>query len=55
MNNKQISNKDENGVYKCLKVLINIVTKRYYIKFVKVYNKITYFTNFNKRKRNDIL
>lgn len=51
MNSKPISTRYKNGVYKYLKVLMNFGTKWYDINFVKVYNKMTNFTNPNERKK----
>lgn len=51
MNSKPISTRHKNGVYKYLKALMNFGTKWYDINFVKVYNKMTNFTNPNERKR----
>lgn len=41
----------KNEIYKYLKTLFNFSTKWYNINFVKVYNKMTNFTNPNKRKK----
>ena len=51
MNSKSISTRYKNGVYKYLKALMNFGTKWYDINFVKVYNKMTNFTNPNERKK----
>jgi len=51
MNSKPISTRYKNGVYKYLKALMNFGTKWYDINFVKVYNKMTNFTNPNERKK----
>lgn len=51
MNCKPISTRYKNGVYKYLKALMNFGTKWYDINFVKVYNKMTNFTNPNERKK----
>ena len=51
MNSKPISTRYKNGVYKYLKALMNFGTKWYAINFVKVYNKMTNFTNPNERKK----
>lgn len=51
MNSKPISTKYKNGVYKYLKALMNLGTKWYDVNFVKVYNKMTNFTNPNERKK----
>lgn len=51
MNSKPISTRYKNGVYKYLKALMNFGTKWYDINFVKVYNKMTSFTNPNERKK----
>ena len=51
MNSKPISTRYKNGVYKHLKALMNFGTKWYDINFVKVYNKMTNFTNPNERKK----
>lgn len=51
MNSKPISTRYKNSVYKCLKALMNFGTKWYDINFVKVYNKMTNFTNPNERKK----
>lgn len=51
MISKPISTRYKNGVYKYLKALMNFGTKWYDINFVKVYNKMTNFTNPNKRKK----
>ena len=51
MNSKPISTRYKNGVYKYLKALMNFGTKWYDISFVKVYNKMTNFTNPNERKK----
>lgn len=50
MNSKPISTRYKNGVYKYLKALMNFGTKWYDINFVKVYNKVTNFTNPNEIK-----
>ena len=41
----------KNEIYKYLKTLFNFSAKWYNINFVKVYNKMTNFTNTNKRKK----
>ena len=46
-NKKKISTRYKNGVYKYLKAVINFGTKWYDLNFVKVYNKMTNFTNPN--------
>ena len=51
MNEKKISTRYKNGVYKYLKALMNFGTKWYDINFVKVYNKMANFTNPNERKK----
>lgn len=51
MNEKKISTRYKNGVYKYLKAVMNFGTKWYDLNFVKVYNKMTNFTNPNKRKK----
>ena len=51
MNSKSISTRYKNGVYKYLKALMNFGTKWYDINFIKVYNKMTNFTNPNERKK----
>ena len=51
MNSNPISTRYKNGVYKYLKTLMNFGTKWYDINFVKVYNKMTNFTNPNERKK----
>ncbi len=51
INSKPISTRYKNGVYKYLKALMNFGTKCYDINFVKVYNKMTSFTNPNERKK----
>lgn len=51
MNSKPISTRYKNGVYKYLKALMNFGTKWYDINFIKVYNKMTSFTNPNERKK----
>ena len=51
MNSKSISTRYKNGVYKYLKALMHFGTKWYDINFVKVYNKMTNFTNPNERKK----
>lgn len=51
MNSNPISTRYKNGVYKYLKALMNFGTKWYDINFVKVYNKMTNFTNPNERKK----
>ena len=43
--------RDKNGVYKYLKAVMNFGTKWYDLNFVKVYNKMTNFTNPNERKK----
>lgn len=43
--------RDKNGVYKYLKAIMNFGTKWYDLNFVKVYNKMTNFTNPNERKK----
>lgn len=51
MNSKLISTRYKNGIYKYLKALMNFGTKWYDINFIKVYNKMTNFTNPNERKK----
>lgn len=51
MNEKKISTRYKNGVYKYLKAVMNFGTKWYNLNFVKVYNKMTNFTNPNERKK----
>ena len=51
MNSKSIFTRYKNGVYKYLKALMNFGTKWYDINFIKVYNKMTNFTNPNERKK----
>ena len=51
MNEKKISTRYKNGVYKYLKAVMNFGTKWYDLNFVKVYNKMTNFTNPNERKK----
>lgn len=51
MNKKKISTRYKNGVYKYLKAIMNFGTKWYDLNFVKVYNKMTNFTNPNERKK----
>ena len=43
--------RDKNGIYKYLKAVMNFGTKWYDLNFVKVYNKMTNFTNPNERKK----
>lgn len=50
-NEKKISTRYKNGVYKYLKAIMNFGTKWYDLNFVKVYNKMTNFTNPNERKK----
>lgn len=49
MNEKKISTRYKNGVYKYLKAVMNFGTKWYDLNFVKVYNKMTNFTNPNEK------
>lgn len=51
MNEKNISTRYKNGVYKYLKAIMNFGTKWYDLNFVKVYNKMTNFNNPNERKK----
>ena len=51
MNEKNISTRYKNGIYKYLKAVMNFGTKWYDISFVKVYNKMSNFTNPNERKK----
>lgn len=51
MNEKKIFTRYKNGVYKYLKAAMNFGTKWYDLNFVKVYNKMTNFTNPNERKK----
>ena len=51
MSKKKISTRYKNVVYKYLKVVMNFGTKWYDLNFVKVYNKMTNFTNPNERKK----
>ncbi len=51
MNTKDISTRYKNGVYKYLKAIMNFGTKWYDLNFIKVYNKMTNFTNPNERKK----
>lgn len=51
MNSKPISTRYKNGVFKYLKAPMNFGTKWYDVNFVKVYNKMTNFTNPNERKK----
>lgn len=51
MNEKKISTRYKNGIYKYLKAVMNFGTKWYDLNFVKVYNKMTNFTNPNERKK----
>ena len=51
INEKKISTRYKNGVYKYLKAIMNFGTKWYDLNFVKVYNKMTNFTNPNERKK----
>ncbi len=51
MNEKKISTRYKNSVYKYLKAIMNFGTKWYDLNFVKVYNKMTNFTNPNERKK----
>lgn len=51
MNEKNISLRYKNGIYKYLKAVMNFGTKWYDISFIKVYNKMSNFTNPNERKK----
>lgn len=51
MNEKNISTRYKNGIYKYLKAVMNFGTKWYDISFIKVYNKMSNFTNPNERKK----
>lgn len=51
MNEKNISTRYKNGIYKYLKSVMNFGTKWYDISFIKVYNKMSNFTNPNERKK----
>ena len=51
MNEKKISTRYKNGIYKYLKAVMNFGTKWYDLKFVKFYYKISNFTNPNERKK----
>lgn len=51
INSKPISTRYKNDVYIYLKALMNFSTKLYDINFVKIYNKMTNFTNHNERKK----
>lgn len=51
MNEKKISTRYKNGVYKYLKAVMNFGTKWYDINFVKVYNKMSNFNNPNERRK----
>lgn len=50
-NEKNISTRYKNGIYKYLKAVMNFGTKWYDISFIKVYNKMATFTNPNERKK----
>ena len=51
INKQKISTRYKNGIYKYLIAAMNFGTKWYDINFIKVYNKMTNFTNPNERKR----
>ncbi len=51
MNEKNISTRYKNGVYKYLKAIMNFGTKWYDLNFIKVYNKMANFNNPNERKK----
>lgn len=55
MNKKKISTRYKNGVYKYLKAIMNFGTKWYDLNFVKVYNKMTNFTNPNEKKKRNVI
>lgn len=50
-NEKNIPTRYKNGIYKYLKAVMNFGTKWYDISFIKVYNKMSNFTNPNERKK----
>ena len=51
INKQKISTRYKNGIYKYLKAIMNFGTKWYDLNFIKVYNKMTNFTNPNERKK----
>ena len=51
MNEKNISTRYKNCIYKYLKAVMNFGTKWYDINFNKIYNKMDNFTNPNERKK----
>lgn len=51
INSKSISTRYKNTLYKYLKALMNFGAKWYDINFLKVYNKMSNFTNPNERKK----
>ncbi|MBE6149500.1 MAG: site-specific integrase [Firmicutes bacterium] len=51
INSKSISTRYKNTLYKYLKALMNFGAKWYDINFLKVYNKMSNFTNPNERRK----
>lgn len=55
INKQKISTRYKNGICKYLKAIMNFGTKWYDINFIKVYNKMTNFTNPNERKKRNVI